>query len=145
MNTFYVLLVCFIVFFVTLITLTKREEKLESQLSPAFQTEGNLKTVTVKKRVVRNEEAYTVYTATYTYYVDNRTYKTSADYQIDMNDQVTQIPKKVTIYYLESKPSFAKVYTLMEQRDSTKGFLPSFIVAFLVFLILTHFFIAPII
>lgn len=137
--------ISFGIFIGSLIVLSKQEEKKEKEITDSFQTKGTLKTVTIKKHILKEQETYTVYKATYQYQVKQKTYIYPCFYEINTCDQNTQIPEQVIVYYQENKPKHAKIESKLSQREQSKSLIPSIIIATLSFLILIQIFVEPLI
>lgn len=145
MKAFIVLFLSVLSFFISLIFLTKKEEKIEKNITSDYCTKGKLKTCLVKKHIFKEETTFTIYNAKYQYKVNQKLYSISIQYEINLNDEKTQIPEIVDIYYNKDHPKWAIVKSSLEPLEASHALLPSILFAIFIFLILTHFIIAPII
>ncbi|MSS01784.1 hypothetical protein [Floccifex porci] len=145
MKAFIVLFLSVLSFFISLIFLTKKEEKIEKNITSDYCTKGKLKTCLVKKHAIKEEDTFTVYNAKYQYKVNKKIYLITIQYEISQSDEKTQIPEIVDIYYNKDHPKWAIVKSSLEPLETSHALLPSILFAIFIFLILTHFIIAPII
>ncbi|MGM9948457.1 hypothetical protein [Floccifex sp.] len=145
MKIVFIFFISFGIFIASLIVLSKQEEKNEKEIPSQFQTKGTLKTVTIKKHILKEQETYTVYKATYQFQVKQKTYICPCFYEINTCDQSTQIPEQVIIYYQENNPKHARIESELSQREQSKSLVPSIIIAILSFFVLIQLFVQPLI
>ena len=138
MKAFIVLFLSVLSFFISLIFLTKKEEKIEKNITSDYCTKGKL-TCLVKKHAIKEEDTFTVYNAKYQYKVNQKIYLITIQYEISQSDEKTQIPEIVDIYYNKDHPKQAIVKSSLEPLETSHALLPSILFAFLIFLILTLF------